>query len=143
MLAQFARQNRWWLDPAGIERDRHLRQLTQAPIRWEPPLPFRYDRDAIYTLRGPRQVGKSTILKRQIAALLAGGWPARAILYLDVELAGIETASDLVEALRAYLDSQASLRNVTPSGVGERMAIFLDEVTRIQDWAGAIRGLVD
>lgn len=143
MLDQFARQNRWWLDPAGIERDRHLRRLTQASIRWEPPLPFRFDRDAVYTLRGPRQVGKSTILKRQIAALLAGGWPARAILYLDVELAGLETASDLVEALRAYLDSQASLRNAAITGVRERLVVFLDEVTRVRDWAGAIRGLVD
>src|SRR3712207_3246275 len=100
MLGQFARQNRWWLDPADVERDRHLRQLSQAPIRWEPPLPFRFDRDAVYTLRGPRQVGKPTILKRQIAALLAGGWSAASILYLDVELAGLETARDLVEALR-------------------------------------------
>ena len=143
MLDQFARQNRWWLDPAGIAGDRHLRQLAQAPIRWEPPLPFRFDRDAIYTLRGRRQVGKSTLLKRQIADLLANGWPARAILYLDVELAGLETASDLVEALRAYLDSQASLRDTSLTGGSERVAIFLDEVTRVQDWAGAVRGLVD
>lgn len=143
MLDQFARQNRWWLDPAGIERDRHLRQLTQAPIRWEPPLPFRFDRDAVYTLRGPRQVGKSTILKRQIADLLATGWPPRAILYLDVELAGLETASDIVAALRAYLDSRALLPSAALTGVGERLAIFLDEVTRVRDWAGAIRGLVD
>src|SRR6187401_1360292 len=111
MLDQFARQNRWWLDPAGMSRDRHLRQLRQAQIRWEPPLPFQFDRDAVYTLRGPRQVGKSTILKRQIAALLAEGWPANAILYLDVELAGLETARDLVEALRAYTGSQPSWRN--------------------------------
>ena len=140
MLDQFARQNRWWLDAAGVERDRHLRQLAQASIRWEPPLPFRFDRDAIYTLRGPRQVGKSTILKRQIAALLADGWPAHAILYLDVELAGLETARDLIEALRAYIDSE---RSRTTAGASPRLAILLDEVTRVQDWAGAARGLVD
>jgi predicted AAA+ superfamily ATPase len=143
MLDQFARQNRWWLDPASVERDRHLRQLAQAPIRWEPPLPFRFDRDGIYTLRGPRQVGKSTILKRQIADLLADGWPAGYILYLDVELAGLESARDLVEAIRSYLDSLDSWLNAGPTGVSERVAIFLDEVTRVRDWAGAIRGLVD
>jgi len=143
MLDQFARQNRWWLNPADIQNDRHLRQLRQAPVRWEPPLPFQFDRDAVYTLRGPRQVGKSTILKRQIAALLADGWPADRILYLDVELAGLETARDLVDAIRAYCDSQDSWRNAARTGVGERLAIFLDEVTRVQDWAGAVRGLVD
>src|SRR4051794_38039402 len=105
MLDQFARQNRWWLDPVEVRRDRHLRRLSEAPVRWEPPLPFTFERDAIYTLRGPRQVGKSTVLKRQIAALLADGWPARRILYLDVELAGLDTPRDLIAALREYLDA--------------------------------------
>src|SRR5688572_18574898 len=143
MLDQFARQNRWWLDPKDVERDRHLRQLREAPLRWEPSLPFRFESDAVYTLRGPRQVGKSTILKRQISALLASGWPAQAILYLDVELAGLETARDLVEALRAYLDSRPARRNAALTGATQRQAILLDEVTRVQDWAGAVRGLVD
>jgi predicted AAA+ superfamily ATPase len=143
MLDQFARQNRWWLDPSEVDRDRHLRRLREAPLRWEPPLPFRFDRDAIYTLRGPRQVGKSTILKRQIAALLAQHWPPDYILYLDVELAGLETARDLVEALRAYVDSKNSFRNAGLTGVSERLVICLDEVTRVRDWAGALRGLVD
>ena len=140
MLDQFARQNRWWLGPTEVERDRHLRRLHEAPLRWEPPLPFQFDRDALYTLRGPRQVGKSTILKRQIAALIAAGWPARQILYLDVELAGLETASDLVAALRAYLDTE---RHPTRADANGRLAIFLDEITRVAGWAGAIRGLVD
>jgi uncharacterized protein len=140
MLDQFARQNRWWLDPAEIQRDRHLRRLAEAPLRWEPPLPFTFDRDAIYTLRGPRQVGKSTILKRQIAELLADGWPAHRLLYLDVELAGLETAPDLIAAIRAYVDAE---RAPTSSHSAARLAIFLDEVTRVSGWAGAIRGLVD
>jgi predicted AAA+ superfamily ATPase len=143
MLDQFVRQNRWWLDPSEIQRDRHLRQLHESPLRWEPRLPFQFDSDAVYTLRGPRQVGKSTVLKRQIAALLEGGWAARVVLYLDVELAGLETAADLVAALRAYLDSQRSYRNAGLTGAESRHVILLDEVTRIRDWAGAIRGLVD
>src|SRR5262245_23413747 len=106
MLDQFARQNRWWLDAAEIGRDRHLRRLGEAPLRWEPPLPFRFEQDAIYTLRGPRQVGKSTVLKRQIEALLTEGWPSRRLLYLDVELAGLDSAADLIAAIRSYLDSE-------------------------------------
>jgi predicted AAA+ superfamily ATPase len=103
-------------------------------------LPFRFDRDAIYTLRGPRQVGKSTVLKRQIADLIAGGWPARHVLYLDVELAGLETGRDLISAIRDYLDSA---RSPAAPNNDAHLTIFLDEVTRIPDWAGAIRGLVD
>ena len=139
MLDQFARQNRWWLDPSEIDRDRLLRKLREAPLRWEPPLPFRFERDAVYTLRGPRQVGKSTVLKRQIAGLIANGWPARRLLYLDVELAGLETARDLVTAIRDYLESE---RSPSIPNSDARLVIFLDEVTRVADWAGAIRGLV-
>jgi predicted AAA+ superfamily ATPase len=143
MLDQFARQNRWWLDPAEIGRDRHLTRMREAQLRWEPPLPFRFDRDAIYTLRGPRQVGKTTVLKRQVAALLAEQWSPERILYLDVELAGLESASDLVGALRAYTDSRDSLRHADKSEPGRRLVILLDEVTRVRNWAGALRGLVD
>jgi predicted AAA+ superfamily ATPase len=143
MLDQFARQNRWWLDPGRIVSDRHLRRLNEAPLRWEPPLPFRFDRDAVYTLRGPRQVGKSTVLKRQIADLLARGWLSDHILYVDVELAGIETPRDLTAAIRCFTDSVSTYRNAGLTGASDRLAIFLDEVTRVQDWAGAIRGLID
>jgi uncharacterized protein len=143
MLDQFARQNRWWLDKSAIDADRHLRRLHESLLRWEPPLPFRFDRDAVYTLRGPRQVGKSTILKRQIAALLAEGWSPDRLLYLDVELAGLGTAKDLIAALRSYVDTRGAVQSTAPTRAGERYAIFLDEVTRVHDWAGAIRGLID
>jgi predicted AAA+ superfamily ATPase len=143
VLDQFARQNRWWLDPTEIKRDRHLWRLHEAPLRWEPPLPFRFDRDSIYTLRGPRQVGKSTVLKRQIAALLREHWSPDQILYLDVELAGLETASDLVGALRAYVDSRYTIRDADGGGGNARLVACLDEVTRVRNWAGALRGLVD
>jgi uncharacterized protein len=139
MLDQFARQNRWWYDPAAIASDRHLSRLRSSPLAWQSPLPFQFDRDAIYTLRGPRQVGKSTVLKRQIEALLEAGWPAQKMFYLDVELAGLENARDLIAALRAYLDLEGS-----PPGVpGNRLAILLDEVNRVENWAGALRGMVD
>jgi len=138
VLEQFVRQNRWWTDPTTLKSDRHLRRLEEAPLRWLPTLPFRLDRDAVYTLRGPRQVGKSTVLKRQVAQLLAEGWPARTILYLDVELAGIDHARDLTAAIRAYLDDARAT-----DGSPTRLAVLLDEVTRVPNWAGAVRGLVD
>lgn len=136
MMEQFYRQNRWWTEPAAIVSDRHLQRMAEAALGWEAPLRFRFDRDAIYTLRGARQVGKSTLLKRQVRALLEVGWLPTHIFYVDVELAGLESARELTTALRQYLDAEK------PAHTG-RCAIFLDEVTRIANWAGAIRGLVD
>jgi uncharacterized protein len=139
MLDQFLRQNRWWADPSAIYSDRHLVRMREAALSWTPPLPFRTDRDCIYVLRGARQVGKSTVMKRQISELLAAGWAPRRILYLDAELAGLETGRDLVGALRTYLDSERS----STQEASTRCAVFLDEVTRVQNWSGALRGLVD
>ena len=137
-FTQLARQNPWWTDPAAIVRDRHLRRLADMPLRWTPPLPFRFDRDAIYTLRGPRQVGKSTVLKRLVERLIGEKWPTRRILYLDVELAGIDHQRDLIDALRTYLDAVRP-----PTGEEARCVILLDEVTRVPSWSGALRALVD
>lgn len=139
MLDQFARQNRWWLDASLIAQDRHLLRMRAVPLTWEPALPFDAQRDAVYTVRGPRQVGKSTLLKRHVASLLANGWPPRHILFLDVELAGIEKAPDLVAALRAYLDAERALLDPTPP----RLVVLLDEVSRVHNWAGGLRGLID
>lgn len=139
MLDQFSRQNRWWTTPSAIYDDRHLSRVSRSTIPWLPPLPFQFNRDAIYTLRGPRQVGKSTILKRQIKQLIVEGWQPSGILYLDVELAGLERGSDLVSALRSYLDRERA----RPGQSQPRLALFLDEVTRVDNWAGALRGLVD
>src|SRR3990172_9551321 len=64
-LATLARQNPWWADPARIRDDFVLAALASQPIRWTPRLlhRFRFDRDRVYTLRGPRQVGKTTSVK--------------------------------------------------------------------------------
>lgn len=139
VIEQFARQNRWWVDPMLVGRDPQLRRLQESPLKWTPLLPFRFDRDAVYVLRGPRQVGKSTVLKRLVEQLLVDDWNPRRILYLDVELGGLSTAMDLVSALREYIDFARS----TPAESPERLAILLDEVTRVAHWAGAIRGLIN
>ena len=54
--------------------------------------------------------------------------------------AGLEAARDLIEAIRQYLDAE---RSTAADGPDARLAIFLDEVTRVRGWAGSIRGLVD
>ena len=139
MIDQFTHQNRWWSDRGLIANDPHLRRMTNAAVQWTPDLPFRVDQDAVYVLRGPRQVGKSTVLKRFVAQLLGAGWDPLRILYLDVELAGLTTSTDLVAAIRAYLGTVRP----TPATPQPRVAMLLDEVTRVANWAGAIRGLAD
>lgn len=132
----FIRDSPWWTDPTAIERDPDLRRLAEAPVRFEVGFPFRLDVDAVYTLRGPRQVGKSTLLKRIIATLLQQRQVApRTVLYTDLEGAGISTVLRLRNALTGYL---TRTRATYPH---DRIYLFLDEVTGVRDWGSAIRAL--
>lgn len=141
-LERLAAQNPWWQDAHAIQADRHLHELERSPILWRPSMlkEISLEPELIYTLRGPRQVGKTTLLKCLIRSCLAGEQPGledpRSLLYLDCELAGITTPQDLIEALTAYFAWSRGQR-------ASRRALFLDEVTYVRDWAVALKGLVD
>lgn len=134
--AEHARDNPWWRDPSAIERDPDLRRLRAQPARYDHPIPFSMDLDAVYTLRGPRQVGKSTLLKRIALGLLDDrGIGARDLFFLDAEAMAVETASELREAAEGFLDWS---RSASP---GTRKYLLLDEVTGVSDWGSAVRVL--
>jgi hypothetical protein len=65
------RQNPWWAETAAINEDPHLAEYEQAVVKWEPPHlhALKLDRDLIYILLGPRQVGKTTFFKLLIRHL--------------------------------------------------------------------------
>ena len=134
-------QNLWWGDAAAIASDRDLLLLARQPLRFEPPIPLALDRDAIYGLRGPRQVGKTTLLKRIAAELLGRrGVPPRALLYLDVERAGLLTYPALSDAIEAYL-AWARPSPASSSSSRERVYLLLDEVTAVPRWSTALKAL--
>jgi uncharacterized protein len=137
LLPAFIRDNPWWKGGAEITKDADLNRFDTAAVRFEHPIPFDLRVDAVFTLRGPRQVGKSTLLKRAIRDLLLQQQIApRCVLYTDVEAAGLTTVARLRNALTSYV---AWAR--TAVGDAERLYLFLDEVTGIKDWGGAIRAM--
>ena len=98
-------------------------------------IPFLLPVDAVFTVRGPRQVGKTTLMKRMVRRLLGEGVPPRSIMYLDVEGANLRTSHELQDALREYLEW---MRSSFPE---HRAYILLDEITGIESWGTAIRVL--
>ena len=78
VLERLREQNRWWGDPSAIDRDPNLRELAGSPF--QRPLPsieaLRIDLPIVYTLRGPRQVGKTTALKTLAKRLIESGVPS-------------------------------------------------------------------
>src|SRR5690606_6495603 len=131
--AQILHLNPWWGNPAAIERDPKIRALATRRFHWDPPAldAIEVDLRRVHTLRGPRQVGKSTTAKRLIKQLLERG--ERRVLYFSFDLATAHTdIADVVQRARQL--------HPDPDGP---WYLFLDEVTTIADWQLGVKYVVD
>lgn len=135
-LANLTEQNPWWQNSAQIQADPTLAALKELTYIWEPQLlnDFDLNQDVIYILRGPRQIGKTTLLKTLTQKLLSAEIFHRNIFYFSCNL--IATYSELVEALNLYL-------NWIRSKNQQRIFILLDEISFVKDWQRGIKHLAD
>ena len=87
-LEKLVEQNPWWRHPNRIQSDPKIRDVDSSKIKWIPRLKFALDmnKNLIYTLRGPRQVGKTTLLKIFIKELLDMGVNPKSIFYFTCDL---------------------------------------------------------
>lgn len=125
------RYNPWWLG----EPDPSYEAWTNSEVKWRPKeadllslQPF-----SLNFLVGPRQVGKTTLVKLVIHDLLMRLDPNAVFYYSCDELVDY---NELGEILDSYLDS-AMVRGVVVQ------YIFLDEVTLVQDWWRAVKSRID
>ena len=83
-----ATQNQWWIDPNKIQEDDQIQRAEKSSVRWNPRIlyTFNLEQDAVYTLRGPRQVGKTTAIKLTIKKILETGINPRRIFYWTCDL---------------------------------------------------------
>ena len=135
--ADLVEDNPWWRDPDSIQLDMKIVEFNGAKIRWRPRIgyTFRFSEDLVYSLRGPRQVGKTTLVKLQIKQRLDEGVLPYNIMYYAFD---VDTAPrDLVNIIKEYLDSTKRLRK------GRRCYIFLDEISAVKDWQREIKRLAD
>lgn len=134
-MSGLVEQNPWWLRVEAIESDRQIIEFQESPIKWEPRIMhlFNMASDSIYTLRGPRQVGKTTLLKLMIRDLLQREVHPRRIFYW---------ACDLVEGPKALVDIVEDFLDFSRDD-GERRYIFLDEISAVKDWQRGVKHLYD
>lgn len=133
---EFVDQNPWWRDAAAIEADPYLVARRKSKAPWDPRIKytFNWEEDVVYSLRGPRQVGKTTLLKDMIRNLLNRGVDARRMFYYTC---------DLVDNPRELANTVSRYRDAIRSESAERLYIFLDEVSSVRDWQKGIKHLVD
>jgi uncharacterized protein len=129
-LDQVNQLNPWWTNPRWTpEDDVHLAAAASAPFRWD-PRPFDAEdlaSGAVFTLRGMRQSGKTTLTKRLIAERVAAGH-ARRTCFLTLQT--VTSSDELLEAVQLVL-------RLWPDQAGAWLFI-LDELTFVTDWARAV-----
>ncbi|MFX0136520.1 MAG: AAA family ATPase [Candidatus Hodarchaeota archaeon] len=131
-----ATENPWWTNIKAIYEDKYIISVDSCPVSWIPRIFHRFslDNDVINTLRGPRQVGKTTLVKLLIKKLLEDGIEGRRIFYWRCDL--IQGPKDLVDLINTYIDSTRDIFN-------DRLYIFLDEISAVKDWQIGLKYLYD
>lgn len=96
-------------------------------------------------LRGPRQVGKTTLLNQVIHALLDDGVdPTRIFRVQFDDLPDLRRLSmPIIEMCEWYAESVLGMSLHQAARTGHKAFIFLDEVQNLRDWAPQLKSLVD
>lgn len=131
--------NPWWTDKARINEDRQIAKWKESDMRYDPSLRarIRYEYESgnsvIYTLRGARQVGKTTLIKLQIREFLESVNPWN-LFYYAFDM--IDSRSEMAEIIQEYVFVSRGKRQ-------GRAYLFLDEITSVSEWQKGIKWLVD
>jgi predicted AAA+ superfamily ATPase len=125
------KQNIWW--EGKIENDPHIQQWMKHERRWIPhqldELPVKAF--CLNLVIGPRQSGKTTLIKLSIKKLLENGINPKSILYARCdEILDIKELREVLETFFAYCETKD-------------VFIFLDEITDIEKWEKVIKGFID
>lgn len=135
-ISDFNIHNIWWKGKDYLKDDKHLRDYREKKYRWQPRIlsDIKLVPGNLYSLRGPRQIGKTTLVKLIIESLIKSGVQERAVFYMNCD--SILDPDELLKTLRIYHDYADSI------GINEKY-VFLDEISGIKDWQKTIKILVD
>jgi len=124
--------NPWWRNQdLGNMKEHLLREYTDSTLQRDYSGYFNTAGNGLYILKGPRQVGKSTLMRYTIYELLKKH-PGRCIIYLPADT--IKDFKELRDILFHYLRLSESCK---------KRFVFIDEITYIKEWQRAIKELRD
>ncbi len=133
-MADLTLLNPWWKGKEYLYEDKHLKEFEEKKYKWYPRVKAELIPNNVFTLRGPRQVGKTTLIKLWIKSLMDKNISEKSIFFWNCD--ELVDFRELAALLRQYLEL-AKVYHCT------RKYIFLDEVSRIRDWQRAIKSMVD
>lgn len=127
-------QNPWWQSEQAIEADHHLKAIKDKTYFYQNPLVlgFAFEPGDFHIIRGPRQAGKTTLIKQWIERLLSEkSVEPSSLFYLSCE--GLSSFQELEEVLSPWASKKKSEFN----------CIFLDEISFISEWQRAILSCIN
>ncbi len=132
--------NRWWRGETAFQLP-PLRRWLFSPLLTG----LEQGLAPVQVLRGPRQVGKTTLLNQLIDDLLRNGVQPHRIFRVQFdELRGLRGLEDPVLELTRWFAANILKKSFhQAANDGERAYIFLDEVQNLRDWAPQVKHLVD
>jgi predicted AAA+ superfamily ATPase len=126
--------NPWWEDKKAIYLDKHLRELQNFKYVYQTLLlQQQFKKGNVYTVRGPRQIGKTTFLKQFIKQKLQFV-DKESIFYWTCD--NLSSKDDLISLLEEYVEF-CKVKEKQPEYV------LLDEITDVEHWQKAIKFVVD
>jgi len=125
--------NPWVQDKGWWHNDPKLKQLQETPFRLphlDPILDAIPVQEGIFSILGPRQVGKSTFLRLLVQKCIKISPPNRIFLLEGDEF---ESWRDLRAAMAGLIDSEKK----------EKTNLFIDEITSVPEWHRAVKTMAD
>lgn len=129
-ISEIVNQNPWW--KSGKDFINYDHNLQRAKPLFLKRKDLELERGNIYILRGPRQVGKTTILKSSVKKILELSVPPKNILYLSLDF--FTSRREMRNAIEYFLDSTRDAGQIY---------LFLDEITSFEDWNLELKFLAD
>lgn len=121
-------QNPWWKTKDWESQDRHLSMLKENRLTYE-RLEYVPRKKGVVVVYGPRQVGKTTWVKMQIAKGLKTAGKPTDFVYINAE--ALKDRFELYETMKMI------------NSIYDPAFIFIDEVNSVNEWERAVKVLVD
>lgn len=131
-IGEVINQNPWWKHGKEFKHyDRDLTRAEQNPVFFERKN-LEVKAENIYTIRGCRQIGKTTYLKKLVAKIINRGVDPKRVLYLSLDF--FTSRKEMRNAINHFLETNREAEN---------LLILLDEITTIKDWNLELKHLFD
>jgi predicted AAA+ superfamily ATPase len=140
LVSNLRRFNPWWEGLPGVQLPPHRRTMVAAIHKR-----LQQRLAPIVTVRGPRQVGKTTAQLQVIDDLLESGVPGTNIMRVQCdELPSLADFKEPILRLTDWYEKSILRMTLNQAAAANSPAyLFWDEVQNLRDWAPQLKHLVD